>query len=298
MPPSPASAPLGNPQWQHKDVNVGGVRLHVVEAGPPDGPLVVLLHGFPEFWYSWRHQIQPLADAGFRVLAPDLRGYGDSDKPSGVRSYAIERLVDDVAGLVAASGRTSAHLVGHDWGAAIAWMVANDRPEVVDRLAILNVPHPQRLVEGLRHSAEQRKKSWYIGFFQLPWLPERLIRRGDFAMLRSMLRRDPVHPGAFSPEEIEAYVDALKRPGAVTAAVNYYRAAARGMWRIRGRFRRLEMPVLVLWGDRDRYLSRAFAEPPPELVPDCRLVHFAASHWLPCDAPLEVNDELLRFLRP
>jgi pimeloyl-ACP methyl ester carboxylesterase len=297
MSPSDSPPSLGNPQWQHRDVDVGEVRLHVVEAGPIDGPLVVLLHGFPEFWFSWRHQIPALAAAGFRVVAPDLRGYGGSDKPRGVAAYRIEHLVADVAGLIAACGRERAHVIGHDWGAALAWMVANDRPDVVARLAILNVPHPRRMIEGIRHSAEQRRKSWYIAFFQIPWLPERFIASQDFRRVRSMLRRDPVRPGAFTPDEIQAYVDALKQPGALTAAINWYRAAVRRARRTGRRFRPIEAPVLVLWGDRDRYLSAAYAAPPPDLVPHARVVHYDASHWLPCDAPDAVNEELLGFLR-
>jgi epoxide hydrolase 4 len=276
-------------------VDVGEVRLHVVEAGPDDGPLVVLLHGFPELWYSWRHQLPALAAAGFRVVAPDQRGYATSDKPRGVRAYRTERLVADVVGLIASYGRDKAHVVGHDWGGVVAWMVANDRPERVDRLVICNVPHPKRMARAVIASAEQRRRSWYIAFFQLPVLPERRIAKDDFRSLRKMFRREPVRPGAFSDADIERYVAAMKEPGAITGPVNWYRAAVR---RIPPRYRTIPHPVLVLWGDRDRHLSSWLAEPPSDLVPNARTVHLDASHWLPCDAPEAVNEEILAFLGP
>jgi pimeloyl-ACP methyl ester carboxylesterase len=280
-----------------RDANVGEVRLRVVESGPADGPLVVLLHGFPEFWYSWRHQIPALASAGFRVLAPDLRGYGESEKPAGVRAYALDRLVADVAGLIEEAGREKAHVVGHDWGAILAWMVANDRPDRVDKLAILNVPHPRVMARALRRDPRQRRKSWYVFFFQLPYLPEQFARRDHFRMLRVLLKRDPVRKDAFSDEDVDRYIAAFSRPGAATAAINWYRAALRYNSATRARIRPIEAPVLVIWGEQDRYLESALADPPPELVPDCRVVRLPdASHWVQCDAPERVNQELLGFL--
>ncbi|HQY60801.1 MAG: alpha/beta hydrolase [Myxococcales bacterium] len=276
---------------------VNGVRLHFASAGPPEGRLVVLLHGFPEFWWSWRHQLEALATAGYRVLAPDMRGFAQSDKPAGVRSYGVELLAKDVAELVRREGRASAIVVGHDWGAVVAWQVAMRHPEIVERLGVLNVPHPRRMLEGLL-TREQLRKSWYIFFFQIPGLPERLISRNDFANLRAMFRED-----GFDEEEIDPYVDALRYPGALTAALNYYRAAARDtlselLARGRGvaRGRRVTCPVLVLWGRRDRVLGAELAAPPPDLVPNATVeVVEHASHWLQRDAPDLVNARLLRF---
>lgn len=285
----------------HHMVDVGAVRLHVAEARPGDGqrdvpddvPLVVFLHGFPELWLSWKHQLRAFAEAGFWAVAPDMRGYNESDKPEGVAAYAIERLSADVAGLIRALGRKKAIVVGHDWGAVVAWWVAQLHPSVVSRLAILNVPHPLQMTRGLRHVG-QLKKSWYIFFFQLPRIPERTIARDDYAYIRKTFGVD-----GFTKDEIQPYVDALKTPGALTAALNYYRAAIRSA--ITGRTPKtvvIECPVLVIWGDKDRYLGKEMAAPPARFVPNARVVHIPdAPHWVQNAAPDEVNDLLLHFAR-
>src|ERR687894_743878 len=208
----------------HRYADLGGVRLHYVEAG--DGPLVLLLHGFPQFWYEWRHQIPALVEAGFRVVAADMRGYNLSDKPPGVRSYRVELLARDVERLILACGEQTAAVVGHDWGAIVAWIAAMRYPGRVGRLAILNVPHPARFLDGLL-SPGQLLRSSYLFFFQIPRLPEAVIRAGDSALLRCVFRRDPVRPGALTTEDIERYVEAMARPGALTATLNYYRALLR-----------------------------------------------------------------------
>jgi pimeloyl-ACP methyl ester carboxylesterase len=278
----------------HRYADVGDdVRLHYVEAG--EGPLVVLLHGFPQFWYEWRHQIPALAGAGFRVVAPDMRGYNLSDKPPGVRAYRVEVLARDVERLILACGERTASVVGHDWGAIVAWIAAMRHPGRVGRLAILNVPHPARFPDGLL-SPRQLLRSSYVFFFQIPRLPEKVIRARDFALLRSALRRDPVRPGTFTAEDIERYVGAMARPGALTATLNYYRALLRNPRALLGR---IEAPVLVIWGERDRFLSRRLAEPPPLWVPNLFSVERLpdASHWVAEDRPREVNALLLDFLR-
>ena len=274
----------------HGYADLGEVRLHYVEAG--EGPLVLLLHGFPEFWYAWRHQLLPLADAGFRVVAPDLRGYNLSSKPAGVAAYLVERLVADVDALVRFCGEERAAIVGHDWGGAIAWLTALLAPERVERLAILNAPHPVRFEEGLRRP-RQLARSWYVFFFQLPWLPERAGRAFDHRWGRRALR-------GFSEEEVERYVEAWSQPGAATASINYYRALLRRSPRsARGLARsRIEAPVLVIWGERDPYLGADLAEPPRDLVPDAHVERIAdAGHWVQCDRPARVNELLVDFLR-
>ncbi len=300
MPTSDDPADRPSYPWASRDANLpatpghDAIRLRVVEAGPEDGPLVVLLHGFPEFWYSWRRQIGPLADAGYRVIAPDLRGYGDSDKPDGVASFGMEHLVADVVRLVRWAGREKAHVVGHDWGAVIAWMVANDHPEVVERLAILNVPHPKVMLKGLRSDPGQMWRSWYILFFQLPWLPEAILRRRRGSAIRMMLKREPTRKDAFTPEDIEKYVDAMLKPGAARSSVSYYRAAVR---QPRSRFRVIALPVQVIWGEKDRHLGAWMADPPPALVPDQRVLRLPdASHWVQNDAWEVVNSTLVGFL--
>jgi pimeloyl-ACP methyl ester carboxylesterase len=261
-----------------------GVRLHYVEAG--HGPLVVLLHGFPEFWFSWRHQLATLSAAGFRAVAVDQRGYNLSDKPQGLGSYRIDRLAGDVARLIAGLGaERAAALVGHDWGGAIAWTLAMHYPDRLERLAILNAPHPGTFVKHLANPMQLRK-SWYIFFFQLPWLPEAVLRANNFGAIRRQL-----------PER--EYVEALQRPGALTAALNYYRA----MWRVgpaawRSLRQRIDQPVLVIWGERDQFLRPALAVPDPRLVPHAQVTRLAeAGHWVQLDRPERVNELLITFLR-
>jgi epoxide hydrolase 4 len=281
-------------QLSHGDADVGGdVRLHYVEAG--EGPLVVLLHGFPEFWYSWRRQIPALAQAGFHVVAPDMRGYDLSDKPRSWRSYGTGLLADDVAGLIRSFGEQSAYIVGHDWGAAVAYTVAMNHPEVVRRLAILNVPHPARMLEGFR-TLKQLRKSWYMFFFQIPRLPEHLIARDDFSFAKRSLRADS--KDAFSDEDLERYVEAWSQPGALTGMINYYRAALRRSPRkALAQMKPIEAQTLVIWGMRDRHLGSELAEPAPEWVPNVRVKRIPdATHWVQHDAAERVNELLVEFL--
>jgi pimeloyl-ACP methyl ester carboxylesterase len=281
----------------HRWIDVGGLRLHCVEAGT--GPLVVLLHGFPEFWYAWRHQIPALADAGYRVVAPDLRGYNTSDKPSRVRDYRPRVLVQDVADLIVALGAGSAAVAGHDWGGGLAWLLAMQHPKRVERLVLLNAPHRVRFLKGLR-SPRQLRRSWYILAFQLPWLPERLVAARDFQALRWIFRHQPTRPGAFTAQDIDRYVAAAAQPGALRAAINYYRAAFRAnpLAQAHG-LRRVDIPTLIIWGDQDRSLGRELAEPDRAWVPDVRVERIAeASHWVQADDPERVNQLMVDFLEP
>ena len=283
--------------WTHRAGRVNGIRLHWVEQG--EGPLVVLLHGFPEFWYAWRHQVPALAAAGFRAVAPDLRGYSLSEKPAGVAAYRIEALLDDLAGLIErlGEGREKAHVVGHDWGGVLAWFAPLFHSERLLSLTLLNAPHPLAFRRELRTNAAQRRKSSYVFFFQLPWLPERRIRAGNFAILEKMLRRDPVSPGAFTSEDIRLYKEALARPGALTAAVNYYRAAFRFPPRVRGSKWPDDFRTLLIWGERDRYLGPDLLRDLDRWVPRLTVERIAdASHWVQADAPERVNELLIRFL--
>lgn len=273
------------------------VRLHYVEAGA--GPLVVLLHGFPEFWYSWRHQIAALAAAGFRVVAPDLRGYNLSSRPASISAYRTGRLAGDVRELIHERGETSALLAGHDWGAAVAWATAMSHPDAVRRLAILNLPHPRRLARALR-DPRQLAKSWYMFFFQLPWLPERLARAQRWSALRRGLERDP-RPGTFTAQDIDRYVEAWSQPGALRGMINYYRAAFRHRPGPSGSgLRPVTAPTLVIFGERDRYLRHQLAEPDLADVPNLeRVVRIpGASHWVQNDEPERVNELLIEFFSP
>jgi epoxide hydrolase 4 len=286
----------------HRRIDVGEVTLHVAEARPDgagtevpdDVPLVVFMHGFPELWWSWRHQLRAFADAGFWAVAPDMRGYNESDKPVGVAHYEVEKLAGDINGLIHALGRKKAIVVGHDWGGAVAWIVAQYFPEVVSRLAILNVPHPLQMARGLS-TLTQLRKSWYMFFFQLPFgLPEKALAASNYAALRKTFEID-----GFPPAEIEPYVEAMKKPGAATAAMSYYRAAIRrGALGRSPKTKVIDCPVLVIWGDQDRHLGKEMSTPPARFVPDARVEHIpGASHWVQNAAPERVNELLLAFAR-
>jgi pimeloyl-ACP methyl ester carboxylesterase len=271
---------------------VNGVRLHYVEAG--SGPLVVLLHGFPEFSYSWHRQIPALVQAGYRVVAPDMRGYNLSEKPGSWRDYDATALGGDVAALIRHFDVERAHVVGHDWGAAVAYLTAMEHPEVVERVAILNVPHPARMLAGFR-TLKQLRKSWYMFFFQLPFIPERLLAANDFRALRGALRESP---NGFSREDLERYVESWSRPGALKGMLNYYRAALRQTpGRALARMSPIAAPVLVIWGERDSVLGRELALPEPKWVPNARVEYLPdATHWVQHDAPERVNELLVEFL--
>ena len=275
---------------EHRFAQLSGVRIHYVEAGR--GPLVLLLHGFPEFWYSWRRQIPALAGAGFRVLAPDLRGYNLSDKPKGLENYRIDKIVGDVVGLIRHAGESRAAIVGHDWGGAIAWETAIRHPEVVQRLAILNCPHPAVFSREL-HTWEQRARSWYMLYFQIPWLSELSI----LGSLKAIFRGDVARHGAFSASDLAEYYKAATRPGALTAALNYYRAAFRfERHRVLRTRPKIHAPTMLLWGEQDRYLGIRNTEGLEAWVSDLRIVRLPhASHWVQADAPEEVSRLLVGF---
>jgi pimeloyl-ACP methyl ester carboxylesterase len=287
------------PEIRHGYAQVGDVRLHYAECGEGER-LVVLLHGFPECWYSWRKQLAALGTR-YRVVAPDMRGYNLSDKPPRVEDYRMPRLVDDVTGLIRHFGAREAAVVGHDWGAAVAWAVAQHYPDYVWKLASLQVPPPVVWARNL--TLKQLLRSWYMLFFQIPSLPEWFIARDDFAGLgktfRSTSRR-----GTFSDGDLEVYREALRRPGALTAAINYYRANVRSFFgrgfgdrEIRPQ-ERVRVPTLFVYGERD------FAILPETVagVGDYVDAHYTeirltrSGHWVQQESPAEINAALSRFL--
>jgi pimeloyl-ACP methyl ester carboxylesterase len=304
----------------HRTLRLHEVSLHVAEAGEGTAgrPPVVLLHGFPEFWFGWRHQLLALAQAGYRVWAPDMRGYNLSDKPKGVAAYGVDRLARDVAELIDATGASQAIVVGHDWGGLVAWELAAAYPERVERLAILNAPHPAHLPAMVR-DPEQARRSHYVLLFQLPGFAPWALQRGEFARMRESLRADAAlarRPEAFSAADLARYVQAASIPGATTAMVNYYRAMVRqalraqaiaavpefAPWLGRGGRRVPWTPTpirartRVIWGALDPFIGRAYATPPARWVPDAEVVWIDdGAHFVQAERPERVNAELLRF---
>jgi len=284
-------------------LNANGIGFHALADGPADGPLVLCLHGFPELGRSWRHQLPALASAGYRAVAPDLRGYGETELRG---PFDLPTLVEDVAGLVAVLGRERAVVMGHDWGGAVAWSVAARRPSVVERLVVLNCPPPQNLARAIVRSPAQLRRSWYVLFFQLPWLPERRMAANAAEVVARALVGGSHRREAWTREEVDAYRAAFARPGRAKAAIDWYRAGFRRSVRPRrGRARAtVAAPTLVLWGVEDRFLGRelvtlerlrdAFSE---GNVPSVVLIE-DAGHFVQNEAPERVNDELLRWLGP
>jgi epoxide hydrolase 4 len=306
--PAPSAAPRV-PGAESLFVGTREVTLHVLSAGR--GPLVVLLHGFPEFSWSWRLQLPALAAAGFRAVAVDLRGSGLSDRPRGVGAYRLSRLAADVEDLVGKLGYERAALVvGHDWGGAVAYRVASRWPQRVERLAILNSPHPAALARGLLKNAQVLRSSYMLPF-AIPALPERALAARDGALLRRALRASRATP--VTDDEIEPYVEMARGAEWLRGGLNAYRAMwagllarapvvrrllARGARPGGGGPHRIDAPVLVIWGEDDPFLAPHLARPPPELVPNVRVELVAgASHDVMLDAPERVNALLLQFLQ-
>ncbi len=275
--------------WTHGFRMVNGLRLHYAEIG--SGPLVVLLHGFPECWYEW-HMIMPSLGARFHVVAPDMRGYNLSDKPSGVRAYSTRAIADDIAALIRSFGEEGALVVGHDWGGVIAWGLAMSYPEMVRKLVIVNAPHPDTMARELR-TPEQFSRSLYALFFQLPLLPEATTR----LMLRQGLRATAYVPGAFPDYALDVYENGISKPGAATAMLNYYRATARTALHIlTTRRESIHQPTMVIWGLKDVALSPRLLDGLEEYVPDLRVERIEdCGHWVPEEKPRLVADLLTDF---
>ncbi len=276
---------------------VNGIKLHYVAQG--SGRLVILLHGFPEFWYSWRHQIPYLAQS-FRVVAPDLRGYNTSDKPGGVKPYKIDELINDVRGLIEHFGAEKAVIISHDWGGVIAWDLAARYPGAVDKLIVMNAPHPKAFMREIVRNPRQMLSSWYIFLLQIPGLAEWYVRRRDFKQIDNVFTGWAHRKDAFSAEDIRLFKDAIGQPGSLTAAINYYRALFRdthGLKRVID-FPKIKVPTLLIWAENDRALTKnltynlePYFEAPLEIryVPDC-------SHWVQQEQPELVNRYLGEFL--
>lgn len=283
-------------QWQHHFIKTNNIRLHCVIQG--EGDLVILLHGFPEFWYSWRHQIPVLA-RHFKVVVPDLRGYNDSDKPSS--GYDLDTLTTDICGLIESLGYLKAHIVGHGWGGAIAWNLAQRFPHLLDRLAVLNAPHPQRFMHELVGNLDQLRRSWYLFALQVPALPEWLIQQNLSSIIRSLFQEQAVRKGAFTAEDTQIYQAALEKPGVLAAVLSYYRQFLSPQnWMAHwGRSPApIHSPTLVLWGEEDCFFSQSLVKGMEHLVAaplQLKLLQHCG-HWIQQEVPQTVNRELLDFL--
>ncbi len=282
----------------YRRVPVNGIELEVsvTNEGGERG-LALLLHGFPELAFSWRHQIAALADAGYEVWAPNLRGYAGSSRPPKVSDYGVDHLVDDVAGLIDAAGRDRVTLVGHDWGAATAWMFAIRQVRALDGLVIMNAPHPACLRRELQRF-RQLRRSWYVFFFQLPWLPEKVLTMRRARGVRDAFRRAAVDESRFPDEVTDVFREAALRPGAMRAMLNYYRAVFRSAWaRRHEQFPVLTTPTLMIWGLADSALTKETTDGTDELVADLTLRLLPdVSHWVQQEAPEIVNTMLLAWL--
>ena len=279
--------------WLHHDILTNGIRMHYVSQG--SGPLIILLHGFPEFWYSWRLQIPFLAELGYTVVAPDLRGYNDSDKPR--TGYSVANLLRDIVGLIRGLGEEKAIIVGHDWGGALAWSFAAAYPQMTERLIVLNAPHPDALLRELRNP-QQLRKSWYIFALQIPWLPEYLLGRNHAEAIGRMIYDAAVQKAAFPPSVLARYREAMNKPGALRASISYYRALFRNPPRPTGSERQITLPTLLIWGEQDIALDIALTKGLEQWVPNIQVRRIPNSgHWVQQEKPDLVNQWIAQFLQ-
>lgn len=281
-------------KWKHNFINTNGVKLHYVSGG--SGKLMLMLHGFPEFWYSWRHQITEFSP-DYHVVAVDLRGYNQSDKPQNLEAYQMSEFIADIKAVIQGLGYEDCILVAHDWGGAIAWNFADAYPEMVEKLIILNMPHPAKFAAGLK-TPQQLLKSWYIFAFQIPWLPEFMFKLNDYQVIKDTFSGMAIDKTAFTEADLNAYRDAAAQPGALTAMINYYRGAfglffsnKRSPWGI------LEVPTLTIWGENDTALGKELTYGTDAYVRDWQIKYIPnCSHWVQQEQPALVNQYIQEFI--
>lgn len=257
---------------------------------------MILLHGFPEFSHGWKRQIPYLVSAGYRVWAPDQRGYNLSDKPNGIEKYTLDKLADDVIGLIDAAGQEKVYLVGHDWGGSVAWYVAAKYPDRLKKLVILNVPHGSVMKKYLSTNRAQKRKSWYFLFFQIPWLPEFLARFNNWRSAAQTLIKTS-RPGTFTEADLDLYRQAWSQPKAYKSMIHWYRAIVQKPPVSPGKTR-IAVPTLLIWGTQDKFLGHEMAQPSIDLCKDGQLVMIEeATHWVQHEEPERVNALIGDFLK-
>jgi len=278
----------------YKFHKVNGIKLHVFHSGLGNDRVMVLLHGFPEFHYGWKNQIDFFVSQGYHVVVPDQRGYGDSDKPKGIRKYVLKELVMDIVQLIKELTDKKITLVGHDWGGGVAWTMGQYNSELIDKLVIMNMPHLQVMKDTLRTSAEQRKKSWYAAFFQVPLIPELILSLADYKLLRMSLT-SASNPHTFSAEDLNSYRLAWQKTDRLQSMLNWYRAYL---------YHKLPVdidvtvPTLILWGAKDRALSVQMAHGSIKRCKDGELIILDdLTHWLHHEDPDRVNQFINLFLK-
>jgi pimeloyl-ACP methyl ester carboxylesterase len=277
-------------------VKTNGVNLHVLEAGPEDGPMIVFLHGFPDCCYAWRRHLSYFADKGYLAVAPDQRGYNLSDKPEGVDAYHLNQLAGDFLGLIESYGRREVFLVGHDLGGMVSWWTAAHYPEHIKRLVIMNCPHPSVIRENLFGNVKQMQKSWYVFFFQVPRAPEKMISAHDFSWPVNVLGKTS-RPGTFSKEELEEYRKAFAQPGSCQAMINWYRSFVPLFFENQDPLT-IKVPTLVLWGVNDTALVPEQARQSAACCENSRVVYFdEATHWVQHEEAQQINPMLEKFFQ-
>ncbi|MED1601869.1 alpha/beta hydrolase [Alkalihalophilus marmarensis] len=273
-------------------IETNGIKLHTAVAGPVDGPLVILLHGFPEFWYGWRNQVEPLVQSGYCVVIPDQRGYNLSEKPLEIKEYTIDHLRDDITGIIDYLGYKKANIIGHDWGGIVAWHLASTKPDYVDKLMVINSPHPAVFKSTILKNSLQFLRSMYMMFFQLPKLPETLLSQNDYDSVKKVLMQTSL-PDTFTDRDLSMYVNAWQQPNALTTMLNWYRAMTKTPL---NKPSALQMPVKVLWGQKDTFLTSQLAKDSAALCDNAELIMIDGTHWVHLEKSELVNSMIGKFL--
>lgn len=286
---------MSNLSVQHEYIHVNGVNLHIARQGNGK-KLIILLHGWPEFWYTWRYQIPVLAEK-YTVVAPDLRGFNLSDKPKGLENYKADVVAKDIAELIQKLGFKKAYIVGHDWGGAIAWTFASMFPELTDKLVVCNCPHPKIMLKTLASSPMQLMKSWYMFMHQIPFLPEIMYGSALPLLYKTVVRGWMYNKQNFTDEDLDAFVAAYKQKGALTGSINYYRAMMQTKPNLKVFDKKIQSPILLIWGEGDKALGKEMTYGTEEYIAGSYEVKYIprCSHWTQNDCPNEVNHFLLEF---